>query len=515
MFSKQDVQQFDNKGITIKEVEAQVSRIKNGMAYSNLIAAANIGTGIEGYSEAEHKNYIALFEARQNSLNIVKFVPASGAATRMFKFLFTFLKDFDAQKESIESYIEKSNDGLIETFVSELKNLPFYDEVLAKIESENSDFNSLNKGEACFEFVRTMLNEEGLNYSFFPKGLLPFHTYKTGVVTAFQEHLLESTLYASSNNEAHLHFTVSEKHHKYFNAEFAKIKSILENKTNTNFHVTFSYQKEETETLALTTANEVYRKDDGSILFRPAGHGALLENLNDLDADLLFIKNIDNIVVFEKNKDVSEYKKMLAGVLVEAQEKAFEFLNQLDQEHVSEEDLLAIALYITKKMNVALVDEFDDFTSEEKKNYLKNKLNRPMRVCGMVKNVGEPGGGPFWVKAENGDVSLQIVEFAQIDIANKAQAEIVNNATHFNPTDLVCAVKNYKGEKFNLLDYVDPEAAFITMKTQNGTDIQALELPGLWNGSMADWISIFVEVPLHTFSPVKTVNDLLKPEHQG
>ncbi|GAL79702.1 ribosylnicotinamide kinase homolog [Algibacter lectus] len=243
--------------------------------------------------------------------------------------------------------------------------------------------------------------------------------------------------------------------------------------------------------------------------------GALLENLNDLDSDILFIKNIDNIVVFEKNKEVSEYKKMLAGVLVEVQERAFKFLEELDEDEVSEADLLAIAMYVSKKMNVSLVDDFDDFASEEKKNYLKSKLNRPIRVCGMVKNEGEPGGGPFWVKDYNGEVSLQIVEFAQIDIANEGQAKIVENATHFNPTDLVCGVKDYKGEKFDLLDFVDPEAAFITMKTQNGTDIQALELPGLWNGSMADWVTIFVEVPLRTFSPVKTVNDLLKPEHQG
>ena len=515
MFSEQDIIQIKNKGITEKQVEGQVSRIKNGMSYSNLIAAANIGTGIESYSAEETRDFIAGFEAKKNDLNIVKFVPASGAATRMFKFLFQFLKKYDPNRESIETYIENTNDTLIHTFVTGIRQFPFYNEVLGQIKSVKANVESLSTGELCLEFVKAMLDESGLNYSFFPKGLLPFHTYETGVVTAFEEHLMESTLYASSNNKANLHFTVSEKHHKYFNTELDKIRSALEEKTNTSFNVSFSYQKEETETLALTTTNEIYRNDDGSILFRPAGHGALLENLNDLDSDILFIKNIDNIVVFKKNKEVSEYKKMLAGVLVEVQERAFKFLEELDQDEVSEADLLAIAMYVSKKMNVSLVDDFDDFASEEKKNYLKSKLNRPIRVCGMVKNEGEPGGGPFWVKDYNGEVSLQIVEFAQIDIANEAQAKIVENATHFNPTDLVCGVKDYKGEKFDLLDFVDPEAAFITMKTQNGTDIQALELPGLWNGSMADWVTIFVEVPLHTFSPVKTVNDLLKSEHQG
>ncbi|WP_405293956.1 DUF4301 family protein [Algibacter sp. Ld11] len=515
MFSEQDILQIKNKGITEKQVEGQVSRIKNGMSYSNLIAAANIGSGIESYTPDKSREYIALFEARKNDLNIVKFVPASGAATRMFKFLFQFLKKYDPNRESIETYIESTNDILIETFVKGIRKFPFYDEVLKEIKSVKANVDSLSTGELCIEFVKAMLDESRLNYSFFPKGLLPFHTYQTGTITAFHEHLLESTLYASSNNKANLHFTVSEKHHKYFNTELDKIKNALEEKTNTSFNVSFSYQKEETETLALTTTNEIYRQDDGSILFRPAGHGALLENLNDLDSDVIFIKNIDNIVVFENNKKVSEYKKMLAGVLIEVQERAFKFLEELDKDEVSEAELLAIAMYVSKKMNVSLIDDFDDFSSEEKKNYLKSKLNKPIRVCGMVKNEGEPGGGPFWVKDYNGEVSLQIVEFAQIDIANDSQSKIVENATHFNPTDLVCGVKDYKGEKFNLLEYVDPEAAFITMKTQNGTDIQALELPGLWNGSMADWITVFVEVPLNTFSPVKTVNDLLKPEHQG
>lgn len=514
MFSEKDIQHFKKKGISIKQIEAQINRIKNGMSYSNLLQAATIGNGIESYNENEIQDFIKLYEAKQNSLDIVMFVPASGAATRMFKFLFQFLKNYKPSKETIEDYAERQNEHLIKTFVSNLEQFPFYEEVLSKIKKTHSNFESLNRDEACLEFVKTMLNETALNYSFFPKGLLPFHNYKTGAITAFHERLKEATLYATSNKKANLHFTVSEKHHPYFNSELKKIKNKLEEKTNTVFNVSYSYQKEETETVALTTNNEIYRNEDGSILFRPAGHGALIENLNAIDGDLIFIKNVDNIVVFNRNKKLAKYKKLIAGVLVNAQEQVFSFLHKLDEASVSESDLLGMALFLSKKLNVSIVDDFDDLSSEKKKHYLKEKLNRPIRVCGMVIDEGEPGGGPFWVKDKNGNTSLQIAEFAQIDIQNKEQANIVKNATHFNPTDLVCGTKNYKGETFNLLNYVDPEAAFITMKTQNGVDIQALELPGLWNGSMAHWNSILVEVPVATFNPVKTVNDLLKPEHQ-
>ncbi|AUP79860.1 DUF4301 family protein [Flavivirga eckloniae] len=514
MFTEKDIEQIQNKGITAEQVNAQVARIKNGMSHSNLVAAATIGEGIESYNDNETKDFIKLYESKQNDLSTLKFVPASGAATRMFKFLFQFLKNFDPSKESIEDYVGKHNDNLIKTFISNLKQFPFYAEVILKAKETNSNFDNLPEGEKYLQFVKTMLDENGLNYSFLPKGLLPFHEYEDAAITAFQEHLFESTLYASSNNNANLHFTVSEKHHRYFSNELIRLKEGLEQETKTTFNVSFSYQKEATETVALTVDGKVFRNDDDSILFRPAGHGALLENLNELDNDVIFIKNVDNIVVANKNVEVSEYKKLLAGILVKVQEQAFELLHKLDEETVLEGTLLEAAMLLSNKMNVPIDGDFEDFTLEEKRNYLKEKLNRPIRVCGMVKNEGEPGGGPFWVKDENGEISLQIVEFAQINIEDSAQQAIVKNATHFNPTDLVCGVKNYKGEKFNLKKFVDPEAAFITMKTQNGIDIKALELPGLWNGSMAYWNSIFVEVPLETFNPVKTVNDLLKPAHQ-
>ncbi|PWH83639.1 DUF4301 domain-containing protein [Algibacter marinivivus] len=514
MFSDKDIEQIKNKGIDLADVNAQVSRLKNGMSFSDLVAAATKGKGIEQYDDKEAQEFIDLYDTRQNGLSIVKFVPASGAATRMFKFLFQFLQNFKPLKESIKKYAERKNDNLIEIFFNNLEQFPFYDAVISTIQKSNPDFENLPEGEKQVQFVKTMLDQNGLNYSFLPKGLLPFHKYTEQVKTAYEEHLFESTLYASSNGKSNLHFTVSEKHHLYFKKELSAVREELESSTNTKFNVSYSYQKEATETVALTLKDKVFRNEDGSILFRPAGHGALLENLNDLNNDIIFIKNIDNIVVSDRNIAVSNYKKLLAGVLIEAQEKVFLYLKKLDEGNLDDTDFKVMALFLRYRLNVPISVDFEGFSFEEKTEYLKQKLNRPIRVCGMVKNQGEPGGGPFWVKDNDGNISLQIVEFAQINFGKRDQQGIVYKATHFNPTDLVCGVKNYKGEKFDLTQFVDPEAAFITTKTQNGVDIQALELPGLWNGSMAYWNSIFVEVPLDTFNPVKTVNDLLKPVHQ-
>lgn len=514
MFSEKDINQIQDLGITIDKVNEQIERLKDGMSYSNLDAAATIGKGIEKYEKDEIQNFIELYEAKRNNLSLVKFVPASGAATRMFKFLFQFLKSFKPAKESVQEYADRKNDTLIENFLLNLKSFPFYNLVLSEVKSVNPNFDSLPENEKYVAFVKTMLEDNGINYSFLPKGLLPFHKYDQNVVTAFYEHLFESTLYCSANNIANLHFTVSENHHDYFIKELNKIKDDLEKKTKTTFNVSFSYQKQVTSIVALTAKDQVFRNEDGSILFRPAGHGALLENLNDLDYDLIFIKNIDNIVVSNKNIKISNSKKLLSGVLLEVQEKTFSYLHKLDEGGLTNADFKIIALFLKYRLNVPIDVDFDRMSLDEKTTYLSEKLNKPIRVCGMVKNEGEPGGGPFWVKDKNNQVSLQIVEFAQINFSRKNQQSLVYKATHFNPTDLVCGVRNYKGEKFNLMDYVDPEAAFITMKTQNGIDIKALELPGLWNGSMAHWNSIFVEVPLTTFNPVKTVNDLLKPAHQ-
>lgn len=513
-FSDKDIEQIKSKGISIDAINAQVKRLKGGMTFSNLVSAANIGSGIERYDENETQRFINFYEEKQNKCSVIKFVPASGAATRMFKFLFQFLKNFEASKEGVEDYAKRKNDALLTTFFRGLENFPFYDQVLLNVREAYPEFNAYSRSEQTLLFIKTMLAQNGLNYSLLPKGLLPFHKYAKEVKTAFEEHLFESTLYTTSNSVANLHFTVSRNNQLYFSSLFNQIKDALELETKTKFNVSFSFQNQATETVALTANGKVCRNKDNTILFRPAGHGALLENLNNLNHDLIFIKNIDNIVCADKNIRVSRYKKLLAGVLLQVQAQVFEYLNKLDAGNLVNADFKVIASFLHSRLNVPTHIDFEQYSPTEKVVYLKSKLNRPIRVCGMVKNQGEPGGGPFWVKDKAGNISLQIVEFAQINFSKRNQQTIVYKATHFNPTDLVCGVKNYKGEKFDLTQFVDFEAAFVTTKTHNGLDVNALELPGLWNGSMAHWNSIFVEVPLETFNPVKTVNDLLKPVHQ-
>ncbi len=513
MLTKQDIKQIEAHSLSQEKVNAQIAQIKKGMTYSKLVKAATIGHGIIRLNPEEQQHYRTAYDNKRDKLSIVKFVPASGAATRMFKFLFNFLKEFNENSNSVNTYKQKHKD--FNVFIKGLEKFPFYPAVMAQVKVKYPLYDKLTYAKKCKAFVQVMLDAQELNYGFYPKGLLPFHQYNKTAVTAFREHLLEATMYASSNQKAHLHFTVSEAHYDMFKAELEQVRPNLEAKTNTEFVVDFSFQNKATDTIAITANHTLFRAANGNLVFRPSGHGALLENLNTLNHDLIFIKNIDNIVVYTKNKEVSEYRKLLAGVLLDVQERVFSYLEALDSNSITEEKTLEIASFIVETLSRTIDADFDDFNINEKITYLHNMLNRPIRVCGMVKNEGEPGGGPFWVTDKNNTTSLQIIEFAQIDVSLKAQQDIVNSATHFNPTDLVCGVKNYKGTKFNLQNFVDPSAAFITMKSQNGIDIKALELPGLWNGSMAHWNSIFVEIPLETFNPVKTVNDLLKSGHQN
>ena len=514
MFSEKDIDQIISKGLSLKKVNSQIELFKTGLPFVNLQSAATINNGILKFSEENKKASINLFDVKRNNYSIIKFVPASGAATRMFKSFFSFIEDYNPELETVNAYINRTKEASLAVFFVGLEKLPFYKIVLEKIEDVYPDYMNVSSDKQRYMFVKTMLESNKLNYGFYPKGLLPFHKYKEHVATAFEEHLFEAALYASSKNKANLHYTISEKYKDIFDDEFKKIQTIVERKTNTKFEISFSYQKEATDTIAVALDNQPFRLEDGSLLFRPSGHGALLSNLNDLNSDIIFIKNIDNVVVFKYEDEVSEYKKMLAGILINIQTKAFSYLEQLENKQLLESEIIEIAKFLTNKMHVVISSEFEKYATEYQIEYLFNKLNRPIRVCGMVKNEGEPGGGPFWVKDESGQISLQIVESAQINKKDKLQKEILKNATHFNPVDLVCGIKDYKGNKFNLEQFVDHKTAFITMKTKTGKELKALELPGLWNGSMANWNSIFVEVPLITFNPVKTVTDLLKPTHQ-
>lgn len=507
-FTDQDLEQLRQKGISKEKVLNQVETFKAGIPFVNLIAAAVLDKGINKYSTEEEKDLIALFQSKKESLQLLKFVPASGAASRMFKAMFNFIEAYDPKQKTLAAYIEEKGDKAVQKFVSGIKNFPFYEKIIAKIGEKDSD------GAMAHAFVTYMLSNEGLNYGFYPKGLLPFHQYEDGSATPFEEHLKEAALYAASGKKANLHFTISPQHQEMFAEEEAAASPKISKKTGVVFNIGYSNQKPATDTLAVNLDNTPFRNQDGSILFRPGGHGALIENLNDVTADIIFIKNIDNVVIAKNLEAVANSKKMLAGVLLQVQKKAFDYAAKLEATEISSALLDEIANFLQQKLNVRFDTNFEQLTNPEKTAVLKAKINRPIRVCGMVKNEGEPGGGPFFIQDGDGNLSLQIIESAQINTDDNAQMDILNNSTHFNPVDLVCGVKNYKGEKYNLLDFVDSKQGFITGKTKEGKELKALELPGLWNGAMAYWNTIFVEVPLVTFNPVKTVNDLLKPTHQ-
>ena len=310
-----------------------------------------------------------------------------------------------------------------------------------------------------------------------------------------------------------MHFTVSDHHENLFQTIIDNVKQKVENKSKTKVFIKYSHQDKSTDTIAVNANNEPFRNDDGRLVFRPGGHGALINNLNNLDADVVFIKNIDNVIQ-DHIQEITLYKKGLAGVLLQFQNQIFDILKTIENNTFEENDIPKIIDFLKKKLNIDIVDDFDKYTLNNKIEFIKNKLNRPIRVCGMVKNEGEPGGGPFWVRSYKGNVSLQIVESSQVEVSNKEQSTILAKATHFNPVDLVCGIKNFKGIKFNLTQFIDHSTGFIVHKNNKGNDLKGYELPGLWNGAMAKWITVFVEVPLITFNPVKTVNDLLKPAHQ-
>jgi len=510
-FTSEDIIQIENNGLTVEKVISQIHLFKTGITPTILKDAATINNGILSLNETEKEEFINYFELKKESVSIIKFIPSSGAASRMFKFLFKFLKEFNPKKESINSYINKNKVPEMTLFLFGLEKFPFYKKAQELLPL---NYKQLTDDEKAISFIKVILDKDNLNYGEQPKGLLPFHQYKKEISTAFQEHLFEAAFYASNRNQAKLHFTISKNHEDKFKQELSLIQEHVSIKTNCTFDVSFSFQQQQTDTIAVTPKNDIFRDDSGKLSFRPSGHGALIKNLNNINEDLIFIKNIDNVVASRLNNTVSSYKKMLGGILLKIQAQVFIFQKKLEKEMLSEKVIISIANFLIQDLNIVVNPEFEKYSTKYQIEYLSEKLHRPIRVCGMVKNEGEPGGGPFWVKNENGATSLQIVESAQINKKSKSQKGILKAATHFNPVDLVCGVKNYKGEKYDLLKYVDVNTGFISAKTKLGKNLKALELPGLWNGAMANWNTIFVEVPLETFNPVKTVNDLLKPAHQ-
>ncbi len=513
-FQDKDLHFLASRGISQAQFQEQIALFQSGVRYADLRSAATIGDGIYKLSLQEEIDLIALYDAQKEDLDILKFTPASGAATRMFKFLFEFLEEFDEAKDTVNAYLNKKNAQDLRLFYVGLDSFPFYEKTRNLLANESGEKHVFDVNYNRWRFVKLLLDKDHLNYGNTPKGLFPFHRYASHNASPFEEHLFEAVHYASVNNKARLHFTISEEHQSKFVTAFEKTQKRISDKTGTQFEISYSYQKAGTDTITVDLENNPVRTEDGNLYLRPGGHGSLIENLNEQKADILFIKNIDNVVVHEYKEVVGRYKKILAGKLVSLQKRAFDYLNDLDKNEVDENFLFEIVAFLQDIFSLKLTPDFEKFSKNYQIQYLRELLDRPIRVCGMVRNEGEPGGGPFWVKQESGRESLQIIESVQIDPASKQQQQIKNEATHFNPVDLVCGIKNYKGEKYDLTKFVDKKASFITQKTLAGKPIKALEHPGLWNGAMANWNTIFVEVPLITFNPVKTVNDLLKPAHQ-
>lgn len=507
MLTHEDKELLASKGISEAQIAEQLECFKKGFPFLKLAAAASVDNGgILIPEKEEQDSYLNAWDTyKQGDKKIVKFVPASGAASRMFKNLFEFLgADYHVPTTDFEK-----------KFFDHIHSFAFFNDLNAAcLDNTGKNIDALLTEHNYKAVVSNLLESAGLNYGSLPKGLLKFHRYADGVRTPLEEHLVEGALYAAGKTgEVNVHFTVSTEHRQLFQKLVDAKTCEYASKYGINYHISFSEQKPSTDTVAADMENNPFRDKDGKLLFRPGGHGALIENLNDLDADIVFIKNIDNVVPDRLKDDTVTYKKLLAGVLVTLQKQAFSYLELLDGGHYSHAELEEIIRFVQQKLHCRN-QEIKNLEDAELVIYLRKKLNRPMRVCGMVKNVGEPGGGPFLAYNADNTVSLQILESSQIDMNDPEKKAMFEKGTHFNPVDLVCAIRDYKGNKFDLLKHVDKATGFISYKSKNGKDLKALELPGLWNGSMSDWSTVFVEVPLSTFNPVKTVNDLLREQHQ-
>lgn len=506
MLNANDLEQLKAKGISETQIEEQLASFVKGFPFLEIAASASMEQGILVVSKEDQAAYMDAWDAYlAKNKKIVKFVPASGAASRMFKNLYEFLSaDYNEPNTAFET-----------KFFGEINKFAFYDALNAKcLENEEKDIPALLAAGEYKAIVANLLEAKGLNYGQLPKGLLLFHTYPGKVRTAMEEHLAEGAMYAKNNaGEVNIHFTVSPEHKALFEKLVEEKKGEYEEKFSVKYDISFSVQKPSTDTVAADMENQPFRDKNDRLLFRPGGHGALIENLNDVDADVVFIKNIDNVVPDSFKCSTVIYKKVIAGVLVTLQDKIFEYLRKIESGKYSHEEVEEMIHFLQDDLCIRN-PETKFLEDAELILYIKGKLLRPLRVCGMVKNVGEPGGGPFLAVNPDGTVSLQVLESSQIDMNDPAKKAMFEKGTHFNPVDLVCAVRDYKGQKYNLPDYVDKNTGFISYKSKGGRELKALELPGLWNGAMSDWNTVFVEVPIETFNPVKTVNDLLRPEHQ-
>lgn len=508
-FSKKDLKSIENQGITLNVVQEQLTRFQQGFPPANLTNIVSPGNGVKVLNEPEIEALTNYYANVSSQKQIYKFVPASGAASRMFRPLFGWLQD-------PEVAMKKDGDNL-NTFFQQIRKFAFYESLSKKLLEEGKHIEQLLKKKNYAPILQSLLNDTGLGYGQLPKALLKFHKYTDRSRTAIEEHLVEGANYCvGANRTVNLHITLSDQHIASFEKHMDEVQRYYEDLYNVTFQISISTQNTATNTIAVTPDNQPFRDENGELVFRPGGHGALLENLNQIDADIVFIKNVDNVVPDRLKPTTFKYKKVLGGLLCEYQKKIFDYLREIDQ---GTENELSLALeneltdFFQKELCLILPTSFQQWTGFEKKDYIYQKLNRPLRMCGIVETSGKTGGGPYWVLNTDNSISLQLVESPQIDMTNPIYKEIYETSTYFNITDLACAFRDYRGKKFDLMKYRDKETGFISQKSKNGRDLKALELPGLWNGSMADWNTIFIEVPTITFNPVKTVTDLLNDAH--
>ncbi len=501
MFTKEDIAQIEGRGASLETVQAQVERFKKGFPWMKIVAPATPGNGIKVLSEEDARESVDYYH-RASFEGSCKFVPASGAASRMFKDMFAGL-------EKLKAGEDLPADAPGAKLAARIKDFAFYDEALFG-EPDNSRAYRM-------KVLSRLLGDEGLAYGSKPKGVLKFHRYPSEVRTAIAEHLVEAQEYMrvtdpfTDEDSCKLVVTISPEHRELFEKAVAEVVPEYEKRYGIHYDITFTYQDKATDTIAVDMDGNPFRTSEGELLFRPAGHGALIHNLNKVEEELVSIKNIDNVSHEKYLGETSFYKQVLMGEALNLRDEIFLFIRRLNA-NPSEE----ICDEVEKFLSHALCVKVPKASNlEERVTLLRSKLNRPIRVCGMVRNEGEPGGGPYIVEGKDGCTSLQILESVQINKEDPEALAAMLGATHFNPVDLVCLLRDCRGNKFDLLSYVDQEAGFISQKSYQGRELKALELPGLWNGAMSDWNTLFVEVPIETFNPVKVVLDLLRPAHQG
>ncbi|MFO7869082.1 MAG: DUF4301 family protein [Bacteroidales bacterium] len=515
MFTDSQLIEIQNKGISPDTVEKQIERFEKGFAPIQITKPATPEHGIVQLDKKDIQKLTKLFNKKKKKKKLIKFTPASGAASRMFKMLYTVLEKYDGSEESYKKYFSDNTLHSPAYFFNNISKFAFYDSLKGVLADNGYSISDLLVKKDYTTILDYFLTPKGLNYGNLPKGMLLFHSYENTNRTAIEEHLVEGALYAKNQNgDVHIHFTVSPEFIDGFKEVVADTKKKYQDTYKVKFYITYSIQDPKTDTIAVNPDNTPFTDKNGNLVFRPAGHGALINNLNNLDADIVFIKNIDNVVPDTYKETTVDYKKALAGILIHYQKIIYEYYEKLEKsKYLSDKLQKKIYSLFSKELSYIFPDDFFSMPKNDCKEYLLNLLDRPIRVCGMVKNEGEPGGGPFFVKEADDSENLQIIEMAQLDTSSKEQMEIVKKSTHFNPVDIVCSLKNSDNKQYNLLDYVDYETGIISTKSKDGKELKALELPGLWNGAMANWTSIFVEVPIETFNPVKEVTDLLRTEH--